>query len=50
LAYELGDILWFIAQICTENSMSLDEIAAMNLSKLKNRKERGVIKGNGDTR
>jgi NTP pyrophosphatase (non-canonical NTP hydrolase) len=50
IAKELGDVLWYIAQIATELGLSLDDIASMNLEKLLSRLERGVIYGNGDTR
>ena len=47
---ELGDVLWYLAQICTELGLSLDEVAAANLEKLASRQERGTIQGDGDTR
>ena len=47
---ELGDTLWYLAQICTEFGMSLDEVALNNLEKLLSRKERGKITGDGDNR
>jgi len=50
LKAELGDVLWYLAQIATELNLSLDEIAVYNIDKLYSRLERGVIKGNGDNR
>ena len=50
LAAELGDVLWYLAQLATEAGLELDEIAADNLSKLLSRKERGALQGSGDTR
>ena len=50
LAKELGDTLWYLAVVADEFSFTLDEIAQMNLDKLADRKERGVIKGSGDDR
>ncbi|MGB8980939.1 MAG: nucleoside triphosphate pyrophosphohydrolase family protein [Anaerolineales bacterium] len=50
LAAELGDVLWYIAQVATELDLSLDEIAEHNLAKLYDRLERGKIKGDGDNR
>ncbi len=47
---ELGDVLWYLAQIATELDLSLEEIASANLSKLFDRLECGKIKGDGDTR
>lgn len=47
---ELGDVLWYLAQICTELDLSLQEVAEANLVKLFSRLERGQIKGEGDNR
>ena len=50
LKAELGDVLWYIAQVATELNLSLDEIAEHNIAKLYNRLERGKIRGEGDNR
>jgi len=50
LKAELGDVLWYIAQIATELDLSLDEIAEYNIAKLYDRLERGKIRGDGDNR
>lgn len=47
---ELGDILWYLTQICTELDLSLEEVANANLEKLFSRLERGLIQGEGDQR
>jgi NTP pyrophosphatase (non-canonical NTP hydrolase) len=47
---ELGDVLWYLAQVCTELDLSLDDVAAHNLEKLFSRLERGKIGGDGDNR
>lgn len=47
---ELGDVLWYVAQIATELDLSLDEIARKNIEKLYSRMERGTLKGDGDNR
>lgn len=47
---ELGDVLWYLAQLATEFNMTLEEIAASNIAKLTSRKERGVLHGSGDQR
>ena len=50
LKSELGDVLWYISQVCTELDISLDEAAEANIAKLLDRQARGVIKGDGDNR
>ncbi len=47
---ELGDVLWYLAQVCTELDLSLDEVAEYNIEKLYSRLERGKIGGDGDNR
>ena len=50
LKAELGDVLWYIAQVCTELEIPLDEVAETNLAKLLDRQARGKIRGDGDNR
>ncbi len=50
LGQELGDVLWYLTQICTELDMRLEDVAAGNLVKLFDRLERGKIHGDGDNR
>ncbi|MDP1547759.1 MAG: nucleoside triphosphate pyrophosphohydrolase family protein, partial [Anaerolineales bacterium] len=45
LKAELGDVLWYLAQTCTELEISLDEVAEANLTKLLDRQARGKIQG-----
>lgn len=47
---ELGDVLWYVAQLATELNLSLDEIANGNIEKLYSRMERNKLNGNGDDR
>ena len=47
---ELGDVVWFVAEICTCLGVSFSSILEANLEKLDGRKTRGVINGNGDLR
>lgn len=47
---ELGDVLWYLANVAADMGISLDDIAAANLAKLADRAARGVIKGSGDDR
>jgi NTP pyrophosphatase (non-canonical NTP hydrolase) len=50
LARELGDVLWYVAQLATEAGLDLEQIAEDNLEKLLSRHERGVLRGSGDDR
>jgi NTP pyrophosphatase (non-canonical NTP hydrolase) len=50
ISKELGDVLWYVAQIATELDLSLEEIAKANIAKLQSRKERGSLSGSGDMR
>ena len=50
LKYELGDVLWYMAQIATELGLSMNEVAEANITKLFDRLERNKIKGEGDYR
>lgn len=50
LKQELGDVLWYLTQICTELDLSLSEVAEANIEKLYSRLERGKIRGDGDYR
>ncbi len=47
---ELGDVLWYLTQLCTELNLTLEEVAAHNIEKLFSRLERGKIGGDGDHR
>jgi len=50
LKHELGDVLWYLTQICTNLGLTLEEVAEANLDKLFDRLERGAIGGDGDKR
>ncbi len=47
---ELGDVMWYVAQLATELGLSLEDVAQANLEKLFSRMDRGVLWGNGDNR
>jgi NTP pyrophosphatase (non-canonical NTP hydrolase) len=47
---ELGDVLWFVSELARVHNTTLQVLAEKNLSKLADRQERGVLKGNGDNR
>lgn len=50
LTKEAGDILWQLSQALSELGISMQEAAELNIKKLTDRKNRGVIKGSGDNR
>ena len=50
LAKELGDVLWYLAQIATEADLDLDTVAEANIEKLTSRQRRNVLQGSGDDR
>jgi NTP pyrophosphatase (non-canonical NTP hydrolase) len=47
---ELGDSLYYHARIAVELDVSLGDVAAENMTKLRDRKARGVIEGSGGDR
>ena len=47
---ELGDVLWYLSNLCTEFNFSLNDVAVLNLEKLKLRASSGKISGSGDDR
>ena len=50
LKSELGDVLWYLAQVATELGLSMEDIADGNIAKLLDRQARGKIQGDGDDR
>lgn len=50
LAYELGDVCWYIARLAWAVGYDLTDIFKINNAKLTKRKEAGTIKGSGDSR
>lgn len=50
LQLELGDVLWYVAQLATELELDLEAVASANLEKLASRAARNVIGGDGDLR
>ena len=49
-AKELGDVLWYVSNCCSELGLSMGDVAQGNIDKLFDRKDRGVIQGDGDDR
>ena len=50
LKRELGDVLWYLSNLCDELDFSLSDVAKDNLEKLNFRLSRGKISGSGDNR
>lgn len=50
IAYELGDVLWYLAQLSTELKLNFSYIAEKNLGKLDSRQKRNKLHGDGDAR
>lgn len=47
---ELGDVLWYIANIAADLGVNLDDVAQCNLDKLRSRVDRNRLHGSGDNR
>lgn len=47
---EVGDVLWYLSQVCEEFGWDLGEVAQENIDKLQDRQERGQLTGEGDER
>ena len=47
---ELGDVLWYVSNLCNEFDFKLEDVAYQNLEKLKLRAVKGKISGSGDDR
>ena len=50
LAYELGDVLYYLTRLANTIGYTLEEIQNMNVAKLTSRRERNVLHGSGDNR
>jgi len=50
IADEVGDCMWYIAALCRDLNIDMQDIANNNIKKLKDRLERGVLSGSGDKR
>ena len=47
---ELGDVLWYVANLASDLNIFLDDIATKNIDKLRDRERRNVLQGDGDER
>lgn len=47
IAGDIGDVMWYLAQLATEFELSLEDIARANIAKLRRRLAAGTIQGHG---
>lgn len=47
---ELGDVAFYLTALANYFDSSLEEVLELNMIKLNDRQERGVLKGSGDNR
>ena len=50
LKKELGDVFWYIAALCDEVGLDMEDVAESNIKKLLDRQQRDVLHGSGDNR
>ena len=50
IALEMGDVLWYMARLCSHLGIPFDDIPLLNVEKLASRKDRNKLKGDGDNR
>lgn len=47
---EVGDVLWYLSQVCEEFDWDMGDVAQENIEKLQDRQRRGKLEGKGDSR
>jgi NTP pyrophosphatase (non-canonical NTP hydrolase) len=47
---ELGDVMWYVANLSTELKISLEDVVSKNIEKLQSRQQRNELHGSGDNR
>jgi len=47
---EMGDVLWYLANLAHDCGISLTEVANKNIDKVRDRQQRGQLHGEGDVR
>lgn len=50
VAYELGDVCWYVARLADAIGYEFEDILQINFNKLSDRKVRNVLQGSGDER
>lgn len=50
LSLEIGDVMWYVSQLCNELELSLESVCNENIEKLLDRQKRDKIQGEGDNR
>lgn len=50
LKKELGDVLWYVNYLTVQLGFNLADVAEANIEKLRSRKDRSVLTGQGDNR
>jgi NTP pyrophosphatase (non-canonical NTP hydrolase) len=50
IVLELGDVLWYMASLCVELGIDFDDVATINIEKIRDRQKRGTLHGDGNNR
>ena len=50
ISKEIGDVIWYISELCTKLNLKLSDVANDNIRKLLDRKFRDKLHGSGDER
>lgn len=50
IAYELGDVFWYLVRLCDAVGYKPSEVMEININKLRKRLDTNTIKGSGDER
>ena len=50
LVKEMGDVLWYLANMATDLNVTLEDVARKNLEKIQIRQQKNLIHGEGDNR
>jgi len=50
LILELGDVMWYVANVAKELGVSLNHVAERNMTKLRRRADQGTLRGSGSDR